>query len=41
MPRYPIDIPDKIEYLSILDEKGKVDAELERDFPDDLLVDRV
>ena len=36
MPRNTIDIPDKIEYLSILNEKGELDAGLEPDIPDDL-----
>jgi pyruvate dehydrogenase E1 component alpha subunit len=38
MPRKKISIPDKVEYLSILDEKGKLDKDLEPDIPDDLLL---
>ena len=38
MPRKRIDIPDKLEYLSILDEKGEVDSELEPDISADTLV---
>jgi pyruvate dehydrogenase E1 component alpha subunit len=38
MPREEIDIPYRIEYLSILSEDGKVDQELEPDIPDELLV---
>lgn len=29
MPREPIDIPGKIEHLSILDEDGKLDEEIQ------------
>ena len=38
MPRNTIDIPDKIEYLSILNEKGALDASLEPDIPEELLL---
>lgn len=38
MPRKQIDIPDKLEYLSILDEKGVLDSELEPDIAADVLV---
>ena len=38
MPRNTIDIPDKIEYLSILNEKGELDASLEPDMPEELLL---
>ena len=35
MPRNTINIPDKIEYLSILNEKGELDASLEPDIPEE------
>ncbi len=39
MPRKKINIPDfKVEYLSILNEKGELDKKLEPEMPDDLLV---
>jgi pyruvate dehydrogenase E1 component alpha subunit len=38
MPRRKIDIPYHVDYLSILDETGKVDKELEPDISDDLLL---
>ena len=38
MPRNTIDIPDKVEYLSILNEKGELDASLEPDIPEELLL---
>jgi len=38
MPRDEIDIPYRVEYLSILNEKGEVDEELEPDVPEELLV---
>ena len=38
MPREEIDIPCRIEYLSILSEDGQVDKELEPDMPDELLI---
>jgi pyruvate dehydrogenase E1 component alpha subunit len=38
MPREAIDLPCRVEYLSILDEDANVDAELEPDLPDDLLL---
>jgi hypothetical protein len=39
MARKTIDIPTSIEYLSILDETGEVDTDLEPDISDDLLRD--
>jgi pyruvate dehydrogenase E1 component alpha subunit len=39
MPRTPIKISETIEYLSILDEHGKVDRELEPDIPQQELLD--
>jgi len=38
MPRNTINIPDKVEYLSILNEKGELDASLEPDIPEELLL---
>lgn len=38
MPRSEIELPYRIEYLSILDENGNVDADLEPDIPDDILL---
>lgn len=38
MPRKEIDLPCSIEYLSILDENGNVDTELEPDLSDNLLL---
>jgi pyruvate dehydrogenase E1 component subunit alpha len=38
MPRKKITISDKIEYLSILDEKGQLDKELEPDISEDVLL---
>ena len=38
MPRNTINIPDKIEYLSILNEKGELDASLEPHIPEELLL---
>jgi pyruvate dehydrogenase E1 component alpha subunit len=39
MPRKTINIPDfKVEYLSILNEKGELDKKLEPEIPDDLLM---
>jgi pyruvate dehydrogenase E1 component alpha subunit len=38
MPRKEIDLPRKVEYLSILDENGQVDTALEPHLPDDLLL---
>lgn len=38
MPRKKISIPDKIEYLSILNEKSELDKKLEPDISDDLLL---
>ncbi len=39
MPRTKIDIPDQIDFLSILDEKGKVDKKLEPKISNSLLLD--
>ncbi len=38
MPRSEIELPYRVEYLSILDEKGHVDTALEPDIPDVLLL---
>ncbi|MFO7965372.1 MAG: pyruvate dehydrogenase (acetyl-transferring) E1 component subunit alpha [Desulfobacterales bacterium] len=38
MPRKEIDLPYTIEYLSVLDEKGHVDKDLEPDIPDETLL---
>ena len=38
MPRKIIDIPDNIEHISILDEKGELDKAHEPDIPTDLLL---
>jgi len=38
MPRNTINIPDKIEYLSILNENGELDAGLEPHIPEELLL---
>ena len=38
MPRNHIEIPDKLEYLSVLDENGQLDQALEPDIPPDLLL---
>ncbi len=38
MPRTAIDIPDRVDYLSILDENGNLDKELEPTIPDELLL---
>ncbi|MBT6613541.1 MAG: pyruvate dehydrogenase (acetyl-transferring) E1 component subunit alpha, partial [Deltaproteobacteria bacterium] len=38
MPRKNINISDKIETLSILDEHGKLDEDLEPDIPEDELI---
>ena len=38
MPRNTINIPDRIEYLSILNDKGELDASLEPDIPEELLL---
>jgi pyruvate dehydrogenase E1 component alpha subunit len=38
MPREKINITDKVEYLSILNEKNEVDKELEPDIPEDFLL---
>ncbi len=39
MPRNPIEIPDKVEYLSVLDENGQLDQALEPDILPDLLLE--
>ena len=39
MPRNTINIPDRIEYLSILNEKGELDASLEPDIPEEQLTE--
>ena len=39
MPRKKISISDKVEYLSILDEKGRLDKKLEPTIPDDVLLE--
>ncbi len=39
MPRNQVDTPDPVEHVSILDENGQVDKDLEPDLPDDLLRD--
>jgi pyruvate dehydrogenase E1 component alpha subunit len=38
MPRETISLPHDVEYLSILDEDGNLDQDLEPDLPDDLLL---
>jgi pyruvate dehydrogenase E1 component alpha subunit len=38
MPRKEIDLPYRVDYLSILDEKGEWDKDLEPDMPDELLL---
>jgi pyruvate dehydrogenase E1 component alpha subunit len=38
MPRKPIDLQYEVDYLSILDEKGQLDKELEPEIPDELLL---
>ena len=38
MPRNTINIPDVIEYLSILNDKGELDESLEPDIPEELLL---
>jgi pyruvate dehydrogenase E1 component alpha subunit len=38
MPRQVIDLPEQVEYLSILDEQGNLDEDLEPDIPNDLLL---
>jgi pyruvate dehydrogenase E1 component alpha subunit len=38
MPRKPINLQHKVEYLSVLDEKGKLDKTLEPKIPDELLL---
>jgi pyruvate dehydrogenase E1 component alpha subunit len=38
MPRKPIDLPPPIEYLSILDEEGNLDEELEPEIDDEVLL---
>ena len=38
MPRNKVDLPYHVEYLSILDEEGRLDEALEPKIPDDLLL---
>jgi len=38
MPRKEINIADKVEYLSILDENGELDTDLEPDIPEEVLL---
>ena len=38
MPRKKINLPYQVDYLSILDEKGKLDTKLEPDIPEELLL---
>ena len=38
MPRKKISISEKLEYLSILDEKGKLDQNLEPKIPEELIL---
>jgi pyruvate dehydrogenase E1 component alpha subunit len=38
MPRNKVDLPYHVEYLSILDEEGRLDQALEPEIPDDLLL---
>jgi hypothetical protein len=38
MPKKEIDLPYRVDYLSILDENGQLDKDLEPDIPDDLLM---
>ena len=38
MPRKEINIADKVEYLSILDEKGTLDPDLEPEIPEEILL---
>ncbi len=38
MPRNPIEIPDRVEYLSVLDENGRLDPALDPVIPPDLLL---
>jgi pyruvate dehydrogenase E1 component alpha subunit len=38
MPRTAIELPDRVDYLSILDENGDLDRELEPNIPDELLL---
>ncbi|MDY0039202.1 MAG: pyruvate dehydrogenase (acetyl-transferring) E1 component subunit alpha [Desulforhabdus sp.] len=38
MPKTEIDLPYRVEYLSILDQHGEVDKNLEPDIPDELLL---
>jgi pyruvate dehydrogenase E1 component alpha subunit len=38
MPRTEIDLPYRVDYLSILDEKGHLDKSLEPDIPEELLL---
>ena len=38
MPRKEINIADKVEYLSILDDNGELDTDLEPDIPEEILI---
>ena len=38
MPRNEIDLPYRVDYLSILDEHGNVDKDVEPDLPEELLL---
>ena len=38
MPRKEIELPHRVDYLSILDENGRLDRDLEPDIPEDLLL---
>lgn len=38
MPRIPISLPDNVEYLSVLDENGHVDTDLEPDIQPEMLL---
>jgi pyruvate dehydrogenase E1 component alpha subunit len=38
MPRSVIELPHQVEYLSILDDDGNIDKELDPGLPEDLLV---
>jgi pyruvate dehydrogenase E1 component alpha subunit len=39
MPRKEVDLPYHVEYLSVLDEEGRLDEKLEPKIPEDLLLD--
>src|SRR5512143_4064527 len=38
MPRTTVELPYRVEYLSILDEHGNLDRDLEPEIPEDLLL---